>query len=118
MKKMKQDQFFANLQEGLKPLKHILSKATDSVLDQEISNYPIFIVHSTSLDFGIPLVERNDDGQLWSVHVSTLEEFVLKSLIEEEKVAPFKEVYKDPTAFFCLFVIENDNASFVFMPRG
>ena len=53
----------------------------------------------------------------WSVNASSLEEFVTKQLVLADKVDDFKSVYKDPTAFLCLFIVDKSGATFVFIPR-
>ena len=96
----------------------MFSKASDAVLDQEISKYPIFAVHQGDLVLGIPLVDKDKMAGNWSINVSTLEEFVAKQIIETARLDNFKEVFKDPQHYLCLFVLSEAGANFVFLPRG
>ncbi|TXB68003.1 hypothetical protein [Phaeodactylibacter luteus] len=105
------------LETELRPNFPILTKAADSILDQDVSSYPIFIVHQLTVDIGIPLIERADGGAAWSVHASTLEELATKKVIEMSRVDDFRKVYKDPQQFFCLFVFSDLGANFLFLPR-
>jgi hypothetical protein len=114
---MNQEQQYIQLKEDLKPYLTMLGKAADSILEQDISKYPIFVVHRYDLELGIPLVVHGDAEPRWSIHVTTLEELVTKRLVQEDKVDNFREVYKDPTDFLCLFAWNEANASFVFLPR-
>ena len=99
----------------LKPLLPMLGKAADAILDQEVSKYPIFIIAKNDVAIGLPLIERAPPH--WSVNSTNLEEFATKGLIEPEKVEDFREVYKDPQENLCLFVIDEEKATFIFMPR-
>ncbi|MEM9822404.1 MAG: hypothetical protein AAF985_15085 [Bacteroidota bacterium] len=102
----------------LQPFKKMLGEAVDTVLVQEVSSYPIFVVAQESLSMGIPLIKAGQLSDGWLVHISTLEEFAAKKLVDMEKVNDFKTVYKKPTDYLCLFVIEDIGATFVFLPRS
>lgn len=108
---------YEELHAEFKPYIKMMGQAADSIINQEISSYPIFIMHQTQVPFGLPLVEREKLGGRWSVHASTLEEFVTKQLVEQEKIGDFKGIYKDPKNYLCLFVIQAEGASFIFLPR-
>jgi hypothetical protein len=105
------------LEQELQPYKSILSKAADAVIDQEVSDYPIFVVHQQEVSMGIPLVDKDKTKGNWSVNVSSLEEFVTKQIINNEKVENFRKTYKDPEEFLCLFVLSELGATFIFIPR-
>ncbi|MCB0642995.1 MAG: hypothetical protein KDC44_15205, partial [Phaeodactylibacter sp.] len=77
------------LESELAPYKKALGEAADTVIDQDVSEYPIFVVHQQQVDIGIPIIDREKVKGNWSVNVSTLEEFVTKQIIEEEKVEEF-----------------------------
>jgi len=108
---------FRLLKEELEPYKTFLGKAADTVLEQEVSKYPIFIAHQQEFDAGIPLVNKEQTKGNWSINLSTLEEFSTKNIILPEKVEKFREVYKDPTENLCLFVLSQLGATFIFLPR-
>ena len=61
--------------------------------------------------------EKEKTNGLWSVNASTLEEFTYKGIIQAEKVDDLKKVLKDPAEHFCLFVLSELGAQFVFLPR-
>ena len=88
-------------------------KASESIRNQEISKYPIFILHQHDLEIGIPLVE---DHTIWKIHASSLEEFVSKQIVEEQKVDSFRTIYKNPDQYFCFFVLSELGANFIFTP--
>lgn len=109
------DQFLA-LQQQLQPYKKILAQAADVILDENVSKYPIFIVHQQELHMGVSLIEAGDKFK-WSVNASTLEEFVTKELIFMDKAQDFIATYKDPEINLCLFVLSELGAQFIFIPK-
>ncbi len=106
------------IREELEIYKPLFAKATEMILDEEISKYPIFVVHNDTIEMGVPLVERGDQTGKWSIHVSTLEEFATKQLIQSDKVDDFKQVYKNPIEHHCLFILSDLGARFVFIPAN
>ena len=105
------------LKKEIEPYKEILGKASDIILEKEVSNYPIFVFHQHEFEIGIPIVEHEKAKGNWSVHASSLEEFVSKSIIETERIENFKSVFKDPDTHYCLFVISELGAQFIFLDR-
>ncbi len=108
---------FRFLEQELQSYNKMLGQAADTILDQDVSNYPIFIVHQQDMAAGIPLVEQSKTEGSWSINASTLEEFVTKQLIESEKVNNFRAIYKNPKENLCLFVLSELGATFIFLPR-
>lgn len=98
------------------PYRQVMAQAVDSILDQEVSKYPVFVVHQHEVEIGVPLVTAEADNK-WSIHASTLEEFVSKQIVEEERIDSFIDVYKDPREQFCLFVLSELGANFIFLPH-
>ena len=113
---MQKEQDLKVLEEELKAYKPLLGSVADTIMEQDVSSYPIFVIHQDAIEVGIALSTDNIEGS-WSVNASSLEEFVTKQLILVDKVDDFKSVYKDPTAFLCLFVVDKSGATFVFIPR-
>ncbi len=108
---------YEKLNVQLKPYLNMMSKASDSIMVNDVSSYPIFVIHQSSLDIGLPLIDRETLGGKWSIHASTVEEFTTKQLIQSDKVDTFLQVFKDPSRFLCLFVVEEKSANFIFLPR-
>lgn len=109
---------YIQLQQDLKPFMPLLQKAADTILDQDVSRYPIFVVHRYDLELGIPLVVHGESEPKWSINATTLEELVTKRLVETDKVDNFRQVYKDPQEFLCVFAWTEAAASFIFIPRS
>ncbi len=108
---------YLDLEESLKPHFDLMRKTTETVLDQEVSSYPIFVIHQAEdIQLGIPLVEYSEERNIpWSINISTLEEFTAKKVIDIARVDRFQKVYKDPRQHFCLFLLKNEEANFVFL---
>jgi hypothetical protein len=105
-----------DLQNQLQPYKRILGQAAEVIMDENVSKYPIFVVHQQELEMGIPLIEAGQKFK-WSVNASTLEEFVTKDIIYQEKAQEFIQTFKDPETHICLFVLSEMGAQFMFMER-
>ncbi len=114
---MKEDRLYFQMQQDLAPYLPMLGKAADAIVDQDVSRYPIFVVHRYDLELGIPLMAHGEAERKWSIHATTLEELVTKRLIQADKVAPFRQVYKNSQEYLCIFFWTEVDASFVFLPR-
>lgn len=114
---MSKTEKFLQLEMELKPYRKILAQAADVVLDQHVSKYPIFVVHQQEVEMGIPLIEGGTETMKWSINVSTLEEFVVKGIVFEDKIDEFRQSYKDAENQLCFFALSELGAQFLFMPR-
>ena len=104
------------LQSDLKKYEPMLQHASQAIIEQNVSNYPIFVVHKHQANIGISLLDRETSGTYWSINASTLEEFVTKQVINGSKSENFKEIYKNPREYFCIFILDLDIRQFVFSP--
>ncbi len=111
------EELLYQMERDLAPLKPILTKAAETVLLENVSSYPIFVVHQHIMDMGILLFDKNNGQGNWSINISTLEEFVTKQIIQTERLDDFKSLYKskNPRKSLCLFVLSENGATFVFM---
>lgn len=109
---------YLQLEEDLRHYRIALNKALDIMMEQDLSNYPIFIMHQLELEMGVKLIDAEGTSAKWSVHASSLEEFSIKGLIEQDKINEFQKVYKDHPNHFCLFVLSEMGAQFIFYPRN
>ena len=108
---------FFQLEDDLRRYRKALNAALDIMLEEDVSLYPIFILHQQELSMGVPVIEGNGNNGIWSVHASSLEEFVMKNIIQSDKVLDFQKVYKEHNHHFCLFVLSELGAQFIFYPR-
>jgi hypothetical protein len=104
------------LEKKLAPYNIIMGKAADTIMDQDVSSYPIFVIPEEPIALGIVIVEGETEHSV-RIHATTLEELVTKNIIQMNKVDHFREVYKDPSEFLCLLVIKDTDFNFIFLPR-
>ena len=109
---------YNQLEQSLQPFLPLITKASDTVREQDVSDYPIMVAtKDRSIEVGIPLTPETTSADEWRLSASTLEEFMTKQLILPDRIEDFKSIYKDPEAFSCIFVVEKTGATFVFIPR-
>lgn len=78
--------------------------------------YPIFPISEEDQPIGQILIDHTELGLKWNYFASFLDEFVQRELVAKEKEEEFKNAYKDPDEFCCLFVIDKAFTRFVFIP--
>ncbi|MCP3931315.1 MAG: hypothetical protein GY705_19695 [Bacteroidetes bacterium] len=105
------------IQKRVKPYKTLLASATDTILDQDVSSYPIFVVSREEVSIGIPLFGSDQMENDLSINASTLEELTTRQVVDSMKVENFKKIFKNPRKFLCLFLVSKLGATFVFLPR-
>ena len=93
-----------------------LKEASYQIRKRGISEYPVFPICKESQPIGQIILPQNQAHTEWSYYVSFMDEFVQRGIIDNEKQADFKEAYKEPDEFCCLFVIDKDFTNFVFIP--
>ncbi|MEZ4906358.1 MAG: hypothetical protein R2771_01640 [Saprospiraceae bacterium] len=104
------------LKDELRPYTDLAYNASKTIIDNDISIYPIIIAHQDQINVGIPLLNKDDGLGEWSLNASTLEEFYTKNLIEESKLEDFKKLYKLHQDEICYFVLSEIGAQFLFIP--
>lgn len=93
-----------------------IKEVAEEILDAELTQYPIFIAHQHEVALGEKILDKDDLGTQWTIHVATLEEFVEREIIKTDKKERFTKHFKDPRKHMCLFVIVPEGANFVFYP--
>ena len=78
--------------------------------------FPIFPICKDEQPIGQLLLQQNVNGTVWNYYASYLDEFLQRELVASDKAEEFKEAYKDPDEFCCLFVIDIQFTKFVFIP--
>lgn len=78
--------------------------------------FPIFIAHQHEVNLGELILDRNELNTNWSIQASSLEEFVDRGVIKEDKKSHFEKTYKSANKYMCLFVVVPEGANFVFYP--
>jgi len=105
------------LEQELDTYRKLMTQAGQVILDQNVSMYPIMVAHQQELELGLPIFKRKDNsGSKWSIHASTLEEFVSKQIVYPDKIEEFKTNYKSSDDYVCIFVLSELGAEFIFLP--
>ncbi len=96
--------------------KSMLIEAQEVIMDNAVSDFPVFVFSKTLPELGVQLYESQDLIRDWYVHATSLEELVAKNVVDSSRVEDFKEVYKDPHSYFCILVMDEQTAQFAFPP--
>ncbi len=110
-------ELFLQLEEEIKPYKKVMSDASDIIIAKEVSDYPIFVMHQQQVEIGIPIAELGKHKGSWSVHASSLEEFVSKQIVHQDKIEEFKKTYKNAEEHLCIFVLSELGTQFIYVAR-
>jgi len=105
-----------SLEQDLKLYSESIKEVSTEIMVEGISAYPIFVAHQHEVKIGEPILDKNELNTGWSIHASTLEEFVEKGIIHPDKKERFIKQYKNAHDFMCLFVVVPEGANFVFYP--
>jgi hypothetical protein len=93
-----------------------IKEASYQIRKRGFSEYPVFIIAKTEIPIGQLLFKKDEVNTIWNYYVTYVDEFVERKIIEKDKLDLFKEAYKNPEEFCCLFVIDEDFTNFVYIP--
>ena len=93
-----------------------LREASYQIRKRGFSNFPIFPISKAEIPVGQLLVAKEDLAIEWDYYATYLDEFVQRNIIDPGKVDTFKENYKEPDEFCCLFVVDGEFTRFVYIP--
>ncbi|MBK8290683.1 MAG: hypothetical protein IPK96_06735 [Flammeovirgaceae bacterium] len=79
-------------------------------------DFPIFPISKKEIPIGQLLIPRKPLNLTWNYNASFLNEFVQRELVAADKEEEFKNNYRDPDEFCCLFVVDEEFANFVYIP--
>jgi L-cysteine desulfidase len=105
-----------SLELDLKYFNESIREIAVEIMVEGLSKYPIFIAHQHDLKLGELILDRHDLNSEWSIHTSTLEEFIERGVIKKELEQRFIDTYKNPNNYMCVFVVVPEGANFVFFP--
>lgn len=107
----------------LKSLKVDLDFYSDSIKEvatemiaEGYTLYPIFIAHQHEVSIGELLLSKDELNTQWTINVSSLEEFVDRGLVKDDRKDYFTKHFKNTNEYMCVFVIVPEGANFVFYP--
>ncbi len=114
---MNQEQSLLSLRSDLKKVGEYLKEIAEAILDNEISEFPLFIVHrERAISLGRAVVLAEKSGTYWSFNASMLEELVGRGIIQADKVEEFRTLYKDARYYACIFMLTPETMNVVFSP--
>ncbi len=104
------------LNQNLNIYKESIREISEEIIDNQVSKYPIFIASRDETNLGKQIIDKEELALEWSINASTLEEFVRRKIVLENKLEAFKKSYKDPRKFLCVFTLLTENAGFIYLP--
>ena len=105
-----------SLEADLKFYSESIKEVATEIMVEGISAYPIFIAHQHEVKIGEPILNKDELNTNWTIHASTLEEFVERGIVHSDKKNRFIQHYKNAHEFMCLFVIVPEGTNFIFFP--
>ena len=85
-------------------------------MEEGVTKYPIYVAVLDHFKAGIPIINGQDFNKIWNINASSLEEFYAKKIMDKEAVDIFRKVYKDPKKYFCVFLVESNDAKMLYIP--
>lgn len=108
---------FLILEKELEIYKKMMFDAATIIINENVSDFPIFIAHQQHVEIGLPIAEKGKVKGNWSINATTLEEMVYKQIIKQENIEEFKKVYKPIETHLCVFILSELGAQFAFIKR-
>lgn len=105
-----------SLKRDLDFYKESIKEVSVEMMAEGYTLYPIFVAHQLQVELGEVILDREELQTAWTIHASSLEEFVDKGLVQEERKEYFIQKFKSANDYMCLFVIVPEGANFVFYP--
>ena len=95
-----------------------LKEASYQIRKRGFSDYPVFVVtRDANVPIGQLLFGKNEvNNNSWDYRASFMDEFIQRELIGEDSYELFKEHYKNPDEYACLFVVAGDFTGFIYIP--
>lgn len=113
---MKRELVPSSLLEALTAYSPTLVTASNTIISEGVTKYPIFVAVLDHFKAGVPIINGKDYKKAWNINASSLEEFYAKKIMDKDAVEIFRKVYKDPKKFFCVFLVEDDDAKMLYIP--
>jgi hypothetical protein len=104
------------LNQNLNIYKESIREISEEIINNQVSKYPVFIASREETNLGKQIIDKEELALEWSINASTLEEFVRRKIVLENKLDAFKKSYKDPKKFLCVFALLTENAGFIYLP--
>ncbi|WP_460945619.1 hypothetical protein [Spirosoma daeguense] len=93
-----------------------LKEASYQIRKRGFSENPVFVSSQQDVPVGQLLIGAGELENRWNYKASFLDEFIQRGLIGQESIDLWKENYKAPDEYCCLFVVQGDFAGFIYIP--
>ena len=114
---MEKDVYLERFGDEINHYHALMKEAFEGVINEGVSNYPVFIFHQQEVNVGLPIADRHQIVGEWSVNISTLEEFYIKGLVVIEQVEEIKAKITGNPPQYCCLVLAEGSGSLIFLPR-
>ena len=93
-----------------------LQEASYAIRKKGDFSYPIFIVSQVPTALGTLLIAPEEADNQRYYYATYLEVLVQCQIIAQDKVAAFRQAYKNPDEFCCLLVVDETFTNFLYTP--
>lgn len=101
----------------LKRYRNKLAVAADTIRNENVSNYPMFVASKTAVEIGVMLFPQGQLPDGWIVTASSLEEFHVRKIIDTDKIDDFRALFHERPTEICVFALDTEGGSrFIFIP--
>jgi hypothetical protein len=108
--------FLGTITEDFVKVADFIKESSYQIRKRGFSEYPIFTLSFDDFGVGLPLVRPNERDNKWSYNAALPEHMFQTEILIEDRFEEFKEIYKDPEEYCCLFVALPEFSNFVFLP--
>ncbi len=109
--------YIDSLQKDLDLFKEPIMEASISIVDEGVSDYPVFIASKELFPIGELILDKEELQTNWSIFASTAEDLIKAGIIQVDKARFFITQYKPVKEYICLFVVASETeAGFIFVP--
>jgi hypothetical protein len=109
--------YLEELEQDLKLFKEPIREVSETIIRDQISQYPVFIAYKEHFPFGELILDKDELETEWSIKASTAEDLIREGVIPLEKAKFFLTHYKSASEYICLFVVPDmKRANFIFVP--
>ncbi len=109
--------YLESLEKDLALFKEPIMEASNAIVDEGVSNYPVFIASKDFFPIGELILDKEELQTNWSIFASTAEDLIKAGIIQVDKARFFITQYKPVKEYICLFVVASEtDAGFIFVP--
>jgi hypothetical protein len=105
-----------SLEQNLNIYKESIREISAEILSGKVSRYPVFVAYREEVNIGKPIIDKEELALDWSINASTLEEFLRRGIVKEDKLEAFRKAWKDPSTHLCVFAVFDNGAGFIYVP--